>query len=310
MKSAHNYKHIISISLGASARDAEAKLTLGDTEIFVERRGTDGDFAKASQLMEKWDGRADAIGLGGTDLYVYAGGKRYTFRESAKLIANVKKTPVLDGSGLKNSLERKLIERLAADGTIPIAGSHVLMMCGVDRFGMAEALLAAGAKVTFGDIIYGLNINKPIYSLKALGFWASLLAPVITKLPVSWFYPMGHEQEKRQERHSEYFLKNDIIAGDFHFIKKFMPARLEGKIIITNTVTAADRKMLRQAGVKVLVTTTPCLEGRSFGTNVMEAMLVALKGSDKPLAAAEYLELLDRYNIESSVEYLNAKEQQ
>lgn len=310
MKSAHNYKHIISISLGASARDAEAKLTLGDTEILVERRGTDGDFAKAAQLMEKWDGRADAIGLGGTDLYVYAGGKRYTFRESAKLIANVKKTPVLDGSGLKNSLERKLIEKLAADGTIPIAGSRVLMMCGVDRFGMAEALLAAGAKVTFGDIIYGLNINKPIYSLKALGFWASLLAPVITKLPVSLFYPMGHEQEKRQERHSEYFLKNDIIAGDFHFIKKFMPDRLDGKIIITNTVTAADRKMLRQAGVKVLVTTTPCLEGRSFGTNVMEAMLVALKGSNKPLAAAEYLELLDRYNIESSVEYLNAKEQQ
>lgn len=310
MKSAHNYKHIISISLGASARDAEAKLTLGDTEILVERRGTDGDFAKASRLMEKWDGRADAIGLGGTDLYVYAGGKRYTFRESAKLIGNVKKTPVLDGSGLKNSLERKLIEKLAADGTIPIAGSRVLMVCGVDRFGMAEALLAAGAKVTFGDIIYGLNINKPIYSLKALGFWASLLAPVITKLPVSWFYPMGHEQEKRQERHSKYFLNNDIIAGDFHFIKKFMPERLDGKIIITNTVTAADRKMLRQAGVKVLVTTTPCLEGRSFGTNVMEAMLVALRGSDKPLAAAEYLELLERYNIESSVEYLNAKEQQ
>lgn len=29
------------------------------------------------------------------------------------------------------------------------------MVCGVDRFGMAEALVANGADVTFGDLILG-----------------------------------------------------------------------------------------------------------------------------------------------------------
>ena len=66
--------------------------------------------------------------------------------------------------------------------------------------------------------------------------------------------------------------------------------------------------MLRQAGVSILITTTPCLEGRSFGTNVMEALLVALKGSNKALSAEEYLELIEQYHIESSTEYLCAKE--
>lgn len=93
------------------------------------------------------------------------------------------------------------------------------MVCGVDRFGMAEALLEAGAEVTFGDLIFGLNVNKPLYSLKALAWWAALLAPLVTKLPVSWFYPMGKDQEVRVVRHPEYFLENDIIAGDFHYIK-------------------------------------------------------------------------------------------
>lgn len=65
----------------------------------IERLGTDGNLQKARQLLEELDGRVDALGLGGTDLYVYAGGRRYTFRESAKLIENVKNTPVLDGSG-------------------------------------------------------------------------------------------------------------------------------------------------------------------------------------------------------------------
>lgn len=308
MDSAKQSKHIISISLGSSARDAQVVVRFDDVGILVERRGTDGDLDKARKLMEQWDGRVDAMGLGGTDLHVYAGKKRYTFRESARLVANVKQTPVLDGSGLKNTLERKLIRKLAVDGSVPIKDKKVLLVCGVDRFGMAEALLEAGAEVTFGDMLFGLNIDKPIYSLQALEKWAAILAPILTKLPVSWFYPMGKEQEKREPRYHQYFLDSDIIAGDFHFIRRFMPERLPGKTIITNTVTAADRELLKKAGVKTLVTTTPCLNGRSFGTNVMEALLVALKGAKESLSPAEYIALLDKYAIESSVEQLNTEE--
>lgn len=305
MSSTKYCKHIISISLGSSERDAKAVVKLGDVEALVERRGTDGDFAKARQLMEQYDGRADAIGLGGTDLYVYAGKQRYTFRESARLIANVRQTPVLDGSGLKNSLERRLIAKLAAEEVVDFRNKKVLLVCGVDRFGMAEALQEEGAQLTFGDLLFALNIDKPIRSLKALAWWAKLLAPVLTKLPVSWLYPMGKEQQVRTPKFPQYFLGNDIIAGDFHFIRRFMPESLPGKIIITNTVTAADRKLLKEAGVKLLITTTPCLDGRSFGTNVMEALLVAVKGERKPLAPAEYIALLEQYKIESSVEFLN-----
>mgnify|MGYP004444100287 FL=1 len=304
MNEEQNLKHVVSISLGSSKRDAKVTLDLGEEKIIVERRGTDGNLQAAKKLLEELDGKVDAFGLGGTDLYVYAGSKRYMFRESAELVKDVKKTPVLDGSGLKNSLERRLIQKLAA-GTINFKGSKVLLVCGVDRFGMANALIEAGADVTFGDIIFGLGINKPIRSLKSLDFWAGLLAPVLTRLPVSWFYPMGAEQEKRISRYPEYFLESDIIAGDFHFIKKFMPDKLPGKIIITNTVTAHDREFLQKAGVKTLITTTPCLEGRSFGTNVMEAMLVALEGARGPLSAEQYLELLDRFSIESSLTDFN-----
>lgn len=300
-----NLKHVVSISLGSSKRDAKAMLDLGENKIVVERRGTDGDLSKAKLLLKELDGKVDAFGLGGTDLYVCAGEKRYMFKESADLIKDVRKTPVLDGSGLKNSLERRLIQKLAAAKTINFKGTKVLLVCGVDRFGMANALTEAGADVTFGDLIFGLGVNKPLRSLKSLDFWAGLLAPILTRLPVSWFYPMGEEQEKRVVRHSEYFIENDIIAGDFHYIKKFMPDSLPGKIIITNTVTAVDREFLKQTGVKTLITTTPCLDGRSFGTNVMEAMLVALEGAQGPLTAKRYLELLDRFSIESSLTDLN-----
>ncbi|MDP3058013.1 MAG: quinate 5-dehydrogenase, partial [bacterium] len=95
----------------------------------------------------------------------------------------------------------------------------------------------------------------------------------------------------------------DIIAGDFHFIRRYMPQKLEGKIIITNTVTKDDVILLKQKGVKMLITTTPELEGRSFGTNVMEALLVALSGKKvSGLTAAEYDLLLDRLDFKPRVE--------
>jgi hypothetical protein len=62
-------------------------------------------------------------------------------------------------------------------------------------------------------------------------------------------------------------------------MRQFMPKRLDGKLILTNTVTQRDVEDLRDRGVARLVTTTPEFAGRSFGTNVVEALLVALGGS-------------------------------
>ena len=58
---------------------------------------------------------------------------------------------------------------------------------------------------------------------------------------------------------------------------------MPGKVVVTNTTTEADVKFLKEAGVKYLVTSTPVLDGRSFGTNMMEAALVAASGRREPV---------------------------
>ena len=296
-------KTVISISIGSSQRDAKGSLLLGDTEVLLERKGTDGDMDKAAQLLQYYDGKADAMGLGGTDLYLVAGDRRYVFAESEKLVKQVKYTPVLDGSGLKNTLERMAIRYLADTHIIDFNGKNVLLVCAVDRFGMAEALAEQNCRVLFGDIIYGLGCNIPIRSLAALRRWAAVLVPIIIKIPIKWMYPTGEKQDSHISRHPEYFMESDIIAGDFLFIKRFMPSRLAGKTIITNTVTAADRQMLKDAGVKMLVTTTPCLQGRSFGTNVLEAAIVAASDRKKALRPDEYEAFIKMYKIMPSIEH-------
>ena len=143
---------------------------------------------------------------------------------------------------------------------------------------MAEAFDEAGAKLLCGDSIFALGVPIPLHSLRSLRVLAAILLPVLTRMPFTLLYPTGSKQDQTKPKHERFFRQADLIAGDYLFIKKNMPDDLAEKVILTNTVTTDDIEDLRQRGARLLVTTTPELAGRSFGTNVMEAVLIALSG--------------------------------
>lgn len=298
-------KRVVSVSLGSSKRDHKVETEILGEKYTIERRGTDGDMAKAVAVIQALDGKVDAFGLGGTDLYIYAGEKRYVIREAAQIARAAQHTPIVDGSGLKNTLERKVIAYLKSELGMVFDNVPVLMVCGADRFGMAQALVQSGARLTCGDLMFALGLPIPLRSLKSLDMVAKILAPIVCQLPFKYLYPTGSKQEKTVPRYSRYYREADIIAGDFHFIKKYMPDNLTGKTILTNTVTKEDVELLRGRGVKQLITTTPELNGRSFGTNVMEAVLVAAAGKrPEQMTPADYEDLLDRIGFKPRVEIL------
>lgn len=299
-------KHVMSVSLGSSKRNHKVKVNILGEEFLIERVGTDGDKQKAAELIRQYDGKVSAFGLGGIALYLYAGKKRYIIKDAAKLAACARISPVVDGSGLKNTLERKVIEYLDKEKIIDFKGKKVLLVAATDRFGMAQALEKTGALMTYGDLIFALGIPIPLHSLKVIDFLARILVPVLSRLPFEMLYPTGEKQEVNKSRFSKFFEEADIIAGDFHYIKRYMPEKLQGKVIITNTVTSEDVGMLKEKGVKMLVTTTPELEGRSFGTNVMEAVLVSLAGKPyNELTPNDYEELLEKIGFLPRIEKLN-----
>lgn len=300
-------KRIVSVSLGSSKRDSKVETEILGQKILIERIGTDGNREKAIQLIKELDGKVAAFGLGGTDLYVQAGNRRYLIREAAGIAKAAVQTPIVDGSGLKNTLERKVINYLWEQAGINLKGKKVLMVCAMDRFGMAESLEAAGADVTYGDLVFVLGLPFPLKSLKALDRVARLLAPIVCQLPFKYLYPTGDKQDEIKPKNSHYYYEADIIAGDFHYVKKFLPDSLPGKTIITNTVTKGDVAMLQARGIDLLITTTPELNGRSFGTNVMEGLLIAVSGKDpKKIGPKDYEELLDQIGLKPRIQYLGA----
>ncbi len=299
-------KHVVSVSLGSSKRNHAVETEFLGEKFRIERIGTDGNWDEAINMIRRLDGKVDAFGMGGITLYIYAGNRRYIMRDAKKLLLEAKKTPIVDGGGLKNILEKQSIERVAREGIVDFKGRRVLMVCGVDRLGMSQALSELSDHIVFGDLIYGLGIPIGIRSLKGLERLARVMAPIVVNLPFDSLYPTGSKQEVIIPKFSKYYYEADIIAGDFLYIRRYLPERLDGKIIITNTTTREDVELLRERGVKLLVTTTPEMEGRSFGTNVMEALLVSIIG--KPvdqITEDDYRNLLRELDFRPGVVYLN-----
>ena len=264
----------------------------------LERRGTDGDLEKARALIAELDGRVAAIGLGGIDLWLVAGEKRYPIAAAQMLARAAKTTPVVDGSGLKNTLERKTVRALN-DGIYPLQGVKVGLTCAVDRFGMAQELVKLGADMTFGDWLFVLNIPFMMHRLRSIRRAARWVLPIAGRLPFTMLYPTGKAQTEivASAKHQRFFDDNEIIAGDFLLIRRFLPADLSGKTILTNTVTPADIELLRARNARQLITTTPEFDGRSFGTNVMEGIFAAL--GDK--TEADYQQRLEQLNWQPRV---------
>lgn len=295
-------KRVVSVSLGSSKRDHRCEVELLGEHLEIARLGTDGDMAKAVSLLQQLDGQVDAFGLGGIDRYLFAGKRRYEIRDARRLVRAVRRTPVVDGSGLKNTLEREAVRFLQQELGLDLKGWKALLVSAVDRFGMAEALAEAGADLLCGDLIFALGLPIPLRSLRSLRILAAFLLPILTRLPFTLLYPTGSRQDQSVPKHTKYFQWADLIAGDYLFIKRNMPDDLTGKTILTNTVTASDLEELRRRNAGLLVTTTPEFSGRSFGTNVMEALIVALSGKDPgAMTADDYRSWVDRLGFKPRV---------
>jgi len=295
-------KTVISVSLGTSQRDKQQTVELlGDT-FSIERRGTDGDMVKFASTFKELDGKVEALGVGGADIYLRLPGRVYAFRQIKNIVDAVKITPVVDGGGLKHTLERETIRQLQREKVLDFAKLKVLMVSAVDRFGMAQALEEALAQVTYGDLMFGLGVPIPLRKYKSVITFGKIMLPIITQLPFKWFYPTGKQQEERKPKYPAEFLRADVIAGDWHYIRRYMPDKLPGRTIITQTIRKADLEFLKSAEIARVITTTPEMGGETFATNVMEGVIVAHLGKKvAELTEKDYLDTLTQLGWKPNV---------
>ncbi len=281
---------VTSVSLGSSKRNSRAETTLLGRRVILSRIGVDGDRARARTLFESLDGKVDAFGFGGADAGVTVDGRFYAFSSLAALTAGLQ-TPVVDGGGLRSVIERRIAQQLPPE-LAALEPKRALITTAVDRYDMLRSFADAGFDCLCGDLGFVFGIPFAIRSVSGLHRLARVLLPVVRRLPFEMLYPTGKKQEESHLRFPLWFNWATFICGDFLFLRTHLPERLDGKVIVTNTTTSADVELLRERGARALVTSTPRIDGRSFGTNVIEAALTAIAGKGRALTPAELSDLV------------------
>jgi len=104
------------------------------------------------------------------------------------------------------------------------------------------------------------------------------LLPIITRLPFQLIYPTGEKQDKTSPKQRRWLEWADIIAGDFHYIRRNLPDNLEGKVVLTNTTTEEDREVM-------------AARRRAAGGQV--DLLVPLENGRRPREVLEFAPALD-----------------
>jgi len=299
-------KRAVSVSIGSSKRDKAVEIELLGEMVRIERIGTDGDMEKAAQLYKELDDQVDAFGVGGADLGLMVDKKWYPLYSVKPMVRYIKETPVVDGAGLKNTLENRMAPFMESNigAYLDESGRKAFIALGADRWGMSKSFLDGGYDCVFGDIMFGLGIPIAVRSEKSLKRIAALIMPVVGRLPFEMLYPTGEKQEVRIPKYEDYYQWATVVAGDCHYVKRHMPDNMEGKVIATNTTTPDDVQLFRELGCKYLVTSTPVLDGRSFGTNMMEAALVAVSGKNRALTLEELSEMLHQLDFKPQIQEL------
>jgi len=296
-------KRAVGISLGSSKRDKSVVVDLNGQKIQVERIGTDGNVEKARQLYLDLDGKVDAFGVGGVDLFLRLDEKEYPLHAALKLVSGIKQTPLCDGRGLKHTLERRVFELARAElGEVRFKQAFVPVAA--DRLGLAQAVAEVSERTVFGDLMVALGVPFPIYGIPAFKRVARVMLPIVSHFPMSMIF-YGSDGAEHEPKYVKYFEESDLIAGDFLFMRKYMPKSLTGKTVVTNTTTEDNIALLKERGVKTVITTTPRYDGRSFGTNTTEAMLTAYAGKGRRLTDEELNGLIDELGMKPTVTQLN-----
>jgi len=130
---------VVSVSLGSKSRDHQCEVEILGELVSIARIGTNGDMAKAIGLLRELDGKVDAFGMGGIDRYLVAGDRRYEIKDAVRLVKAAGNTPIVDGSGLKDTLERGTVRFLQKELGFELKGTRALLVSAVARFGLDKA---------------------------------------------------------------------------------------------------------------------------------------------------------------------------
>ena len=299
-------KHIIQISLGPSQDDHEFETQFRRKTFRVQRFGTDGNFERASDLLLKWNKKADAIALGSVGHGVVPNKNLDKLLE----LGNKLNTPVTSGDTLRAVGHEWSLRHIQFEmGNNYFDNARVFFFSGVTSGSIARVMSEYTQNLIFADPLVENGIPKFIKNLKDLRRYADHLRGVLEWIPGKKTVADSEPVRTLIDHLMRQFIAKSqfLVVPHRHFyqyLESYSLEDLNGKTVITATAFDDRVDYLKDKGTDVIIDTTPKLLKKVAGVSVLEAILmVAMDIPQGEERDDELLEIISTMKMEPRIIY-------
>ena len=298
-------KSIVSISLGPSDLDLKFRTKFLGQQFQVERIGTENDLKAAERLVTHWRDKVDALGLGMVKDHYWVGTNHFHQRDTARLEKLAGGTLVSTGARLREIVQEWSLRAAQAELDNFFNNAKVLFLSGTTNYRLASVMAEFTQNLTFADPVLQLGIPRLLNSLKALELYATGSAPVrrFSRERVS-LPSLAPGRLVNQFLLKKAVRDADVIVAPYHQLERYGAGELEGKTVLTSTVSPERLQALKDRGVRMVLDCSIQLFEQTVGLNVIEAMILAALGKPaSQISHDDYLEIFTSLDLKPRILY-------
>ena len=298
-------KSIASISLGPLSLDCNFSTQFLGHDFNVVRIGTDNDFKAAEKLVVEWRDKVDAIGLGLVHDHYWVGTHHFHQRDTARLEKLAGDTLVSTGARLRGIVQEWSLRLAQHELGNFFNNAKVLFLSGTTNYRLASVMAEYTENLSFADPVLQFGAPSLLHSLSALELYAAGSNRMLRFGPEDGVLP-----SLAPGKHFNRFLLRkavrdaDVIVASYHQLERYGTDELEGKVVLTSTISPDRQQVLKERGVRVVIDCSIQLFEQTVGLNVVEAMILAALGRPaKEIAHDDYLEIFGDLDLKPRILY-------
>jgi predicted amino acid dehydrogenase len=295
-------KKIASISLGPFSLDCNFRAKFLGHDFEVVRIGTDNDFKAAEKLIIEWRDKVDAIGLGLVHDHYSVGTRYFHQRDTARLEKLAGDTLVSTGVRLREIVQEWSLRSAQHELGNFFNNAKVLFLSGAANYRLASVMGEFTQNLSFADPVLQFGAPALLHSLRALELYAAGSHPVLRVGPEDHLPSLAPARRFNQSLLKKAVRDADAIVASYHQLERYGPDELEGKVVLTSTISPDRLQTLKERGVRVVIDCSIQLFEQTVGLNVVEAMILAALGKPaREIAHDDYLEIFTDLDLKPRI---------